>query len=495
MGLFTIMGVLILLYLSLRTTGITGFKTPMMSFNLRFRSVAGLETKSKVKLSGVEIGRVEKINIEGRHARVLVRLTYPAEIRKDAVASIKTSGLLGERYLEIEQGSAGSPILKNGDILEKVEESAEIGDLVNRMKGAMDDVKELTSSLKNMAKAMESGQDLAGIMKNINDSTINLAAFIKENREVAHRGMENLAKMSDDMARVSPEISRDMLRMTTLTRELLEQNSHNLTESLKSLRELSDSMGGVLKDNRGNVKEIMDRMAKASSRLDEIIDSINKASQSAANTAQGLERITKKIDTGEGTLGKFMTDSQVYDNLNDTLMGAKKLVGKAEDFGLTVGARSEYQREQKKWKSFFSLKLSPNPDKFYLVEATEDLRRKDITTSRNTLNSLLYSIMIGKRFSDVTLRGGVIESSAGAGVDFHLLNDNLTATAEVYNLSGYDSDAPHAQVKARLKWDFHKYMYLYAGGDELLNPRYKSFFAGGGIMFDDSDLKLALSLR
>ncbi|MDH4184293.1 MAG: MlaD family protein [Nitrospinota bacterium] len=495
-GFFTIFAIVALLYLSMRTMGISSFTTEKApTFNLKFRSVAGLESRSKVKLSGVEVGQVEKVLLEGRYARVYVRMTFPAEIRKDAIATIKTSGLLGEKYIEIEQGTTSFPILADGETLQNVEESAEITDLINKMKGSMDDIRVLTTSLKNLAKTMEGEQDLTSIMKNMNETTLNLSAFIKENREMVHTSMDSLTRIATDFAKVSPEITQDMARMSSLTRQILEKNQENLTESLVSLKELSDSMSGVLTDNRQNVKQIMDRMAQASARLDEIIDSINKASESAANTAKGLEKITMRIDSGEGTVGKFMTDSRVYDNLNDTLASAKSLVTQAEDFGMMVGARSEYQNDQEKWKTFFTLKLSPSPDKFYLAEVSEDLRRTDLTSSRNTLNSLLYTAMIGKRFSGVTLRGGLIESAAGAAVDLHLWDDNLTATAEVFNLSGYNADAPKAQVKAWMKWDFHKYMFLYAGGDELLNEKYKTWFAGGGILFDDKDLKLALSLR
>ncbi|MDH5509709.1 MAG: MlaD family protein [Nitrospinota bacterium] len=495
-GFFTLFAIVALLYLSMRTSGINSFSTENLPlYNIRFKSVAGLELRSKVKLSGVEIGQVEKILLEDRMARIVVRLMFPTDIRKDAMATIKTSGLLGEKYIEIEQGTPDQPYLKSGDYLERVEESAEISDLVNKMKGAMDDIRVLTTSLKNLAQTMEGEQDLASIMRNVNDSTLNLSSFIQENREIVHKSMEGLSQISDDFAKITPELTRNMVRMSNISRELLEANKQNLTDSLTSVRELSDSLGAVLNDNRSNIKDVMSAMAKASDRLDEIIDSIGQASQSAASTAKGLESITKKIETGDGTIGMLMTDTEVYDNLNDALAGAKDLVGQAEDFGMFVGARSEYQADLETWKSFFTLRLSPTPDKFYLVEVTEDMRRTDLDYSRNTLNSLLYTAMIGKRFSDITLRGGVIESAAGAAIDLHLLNDNLTATAEAFNLSGYNDEAKSPQIKAWIRWNLHKYIYLYAGGDELLNKRYKTYFAGGGILFDDDDLKLALSLR
>ncbi|MDH5678242.1 MAG: MlaD family protein [Nitrospinota bacterium] len=494
-GFFTILAVVILLYMSFRTAGVSFTTTKFPMFTVKFKSVSGLERKSKVKLSGVEIGQVENVLLEDQHALVVVRLSMPAEIRRNSTATIKTSGLLGEKYVEIVQGISEAPLLEDGENLEQVVEAAEISDLVNKMGGAMDDIRVLTTSLKNLAQTMEGEQDLASIMRNVNESTLNLSAFIQENREIVHKSMVGLSQISEDFARISPQLTSDMQEFATLSKELLEKNNQGITDSLTSLRRLSDTMNGVLTDNRVNIKDLIASMTQASTRMDEVIDALKQASQSTANTAQGLESITSKIESGQGSIGKLMTETEVYDNLNDALKGARDLVGKAEDFGMLIGARTEYQSDLDTWKSFFTLKINPTPDKFYLVEVTEDLRRTDLDYSRNTLNSLLYTAMIGKRFSDITLRAGLIESATGAAIDIHLLNDNFTATAEAFNLSGYNAEAENAQIKAWLKWDFHKYMYLYAGADELLNERYRTYFAGGGILFDDKDLMLALSLR
>jgi len=67
-------------------------------------------------------------------------------------------------------------------------------------------------------------------------------------------------------------------------------------------------------------------------------------------------------------------------------------------------------------------------------------------------------------------------------------------STDVFNLSGYNNAADNPQIKAQLRWNFQKYLYLYLGGDELLNDSYRTFFLGGGILFDEEDLKMALGL-
>jgi phospholipid/cholesterol/gamma-HCH transport system substrate-binding protein len=486
-GLLTIFAGFALLYLSFKTAGMTIFQRgEAMSFTIYFNSVAGIEERAKVKLSGVEIGYISNIDLaDNSKAKITVSLTRVADIRTDARATIRTAGLLGERYIELVQGKLTSPLLKNGETLTRAEDVAEISEMMGKLSDAMDDIKAITKSLRNTLATAEGEESLKNILKNIDMASANLEAILDENRVTLKNTISNFSTISQSFAKSAPELAENLDRMASGLRGIIEDNRANLTTGIANIKDISAEFGGMLKENRENLKTTMDNVARASEKMDSLISSVKNASSS-------IESVASKVEKGEGTVGKLMTDEAVYDNLNSTLVGAKKFLTKAEEITLLVGIRGERQTENSLTKSFVSLKMQPREDKYYLLEVAEDMRRQDLSTTRNTINSLLFTVLMAKRFSDLTVRAGLIESSAGGGLDYHMFGDSVMASVELFNLSGYDRIAQSSQLKAQLRWNAHKYVYVYVGGDELLNEKYRSALFGGGIMFDENDLKLAL---
>lgn len=64
----------------------------------------------------------------------------------------------------------------------------------------------------------------------------------------------------------------------------------------------------------------------------------------------------------------------------------------------------------------------------------------------------------------------------------------------MFNLSGYDLNAENPQVKLIGRYYIQKYLYIYVGGDEMLNEYYRTYLAGIGLMVDEEDFKFLLSL-
>jgi len=489
-GLLTLATAAALIYLSVKTAGISFFGGPgEFSFNINFRSVSGVELRSKVKLSGVEIGYIEDIVLNEDHASIKARLTRKAGIRKNALATIRTSGLLGEKYIEIVQGTKDQPFIKQGETLRRVQEPTDVSDIVNKVGEAIEDVRSVTSSLKNVFGTLEGEKSLKNILKNIDEASANMKAILAENRKSLKITLDNFSVISEAFSKNAPTMAANLEKISSGLREIIERNKDNLTDGIANIKELTTNFNDMLKENRKNLKITFDNMATASAKIDDVMVSIKKVSGS-------VEKVTSKIERGEGTIGKLVNDEEVYDNLNKTLSGAGKFIGKAEELRISLGLRGEWQSQMDEGKSFFSLKIEPREDRYYLLELSEDIRRDDDPAiTRNTLNSLLYTITMAKRISDITLRAGLIESSAGAGVDLYMFGDKLMASVEAFNLTGYDNNTDNAQIKAQLRWNAQKYVYFYLGGDELLNEYYRTFLFGGGIMFDENVLKMAAGMR
>jgi len=106
----------------------------------RFSKVTGLRSGSLVNMLGLEIGRVGKLSIDQdkQQAVVELRIQKGIKIYDDAIASIKTEGIIGDRYVSIDAGGGG-PLLKAGDAISETEAPADLMDLVSKY--AFGDVK------------------------------------------------------------------------------------------------------------------------------------------------------------------------------------------------------------------------------------------------------------------------------------------------------------------------------------------------------------------
>jgi phospholipid/cholesterol/gamma-HCH transport system substrate-binding protein len=117
-GLFIIAGILCLGYLSAKLGKMEVWRGEGYDLYALFSEVGGLKSGASVEIAGVEIGRVKNITLDHYQARVVIDLSENIKIQEDAIASIKTKGLIGERYIEITPGGSEKIIGPGGRIRE-----------------------------------------------------------------------------------------------------------------------------------------------------------------------------------------------------------------------------------------------------------------------------------------------------------------------------------------------------------------------------------------
>jgi phospholipid/cholesterol/gamma-HCH transport system substrate-binding protein len=96
-----------------------------------FPSVGGLKAGSTIEIAGVEVGRVDRILLHDYQARVYMVIQPQIKLQEDSIASIKTKGLIGERYVRISPGGSEKLIPPNGRIRE-VEPPVDIEELLSK---------------------------------------------------------------------------------------------------------------------------------------------------------------------------------------------------------------------------------------------------------------------------------------------------------------------------------------------------------------------------
>ena len=130
-GLFLVLGVLALGYLSIRLGRVSFMGGTGYLVTADFPSVGGLKAGSGVEIAGVLIGRVETIGLADYQARVVLRLNSGVKLQDDSIASIKTKGLIGEKYIRISPGGSDKIIPPNGRIRE-VEAPVDLEELISK---------------------------------------------------------------------------------------------------------------------------------------------------------------------------------------------------------------------------------------------------------------------------------------------------------------------------------------------------------------------------
>jgi phospholipid/cholesterol/gamma-HCH transport system substrate-binding protein len=463
-GLFVCIGLVILVYMSLRVGGMKFGVEKGYTLTALVASAEGLDEAASVRVAGVEVGRIEDIELYNNKARLILHMFPDSIIGRDFTASLKTKGLLGEKYLNLSPGELGSPPLKDGEEITNVIKYANIEELVTIIAGVGRDVKEVSSSLKNVLGGEEGSGTLKSIVENIEEITFRINDLVADNDEELSMALANFAEFSDSMKGVSESLS-----------DVIEQNRGKLSESITSLR-------------------------AASAKFEDSMTALSEIKPKLERTATSLENITAKLDSGKGTLGKLINDDTTHKKINKTLTGINRFIEKTESFRMYVGYRAEYLIDNKNAKSYLSLRIQPKKDKYYLIEVVDDPQGlRDTKTVEvggvstkivTTKEKIKISAQIAKRFKNVVLRGGLIESSGGAGIDYFALNDDLKLTFEAFD---FDEDRdPH--LKAGITYLFAKYFYVTFGYDDIISDMgLESAYVGLGFHFEDDDIKYLLS--
>ncbi|MBI5015239.1 MAG: MCE family protein [Deltaproteobacteria bacterium] len=558
-GLLVLAGLLILVYMALRV-GKLGFG-PQGGYTLYLRldNASGLNKDGEVLVAGIPVGQIDEIRLEGKRALLVLHIRDGVQLPRDSTASVRTHGVLGERFVEVVPG-ASPEFLRDGDVLNAGPPPGDLDRLVARLTDISKDVKQVTERLANVFGTPQGEQNLRDIVAGLRDTATGLRDVVAANRQALKETIANLRALtaefremlaanrqniddtlasarsfSQTLAERTPRIADSLEKLTGDLDQVVTENRDDLRQTLTNLRESTAKLSGTidaaqelliaarspqgtlgrlmtddslyrdLRSAAGELNAVLGRMDKGEGTLGKLLsdDSLyTELEGSAAN----LKSIAEKIDKGEGTLGKLVNDKSVHDNLNSTLTGITEFVSGGNRLQFEVGFESDYLAALGKSKSSFNVDVRPRQDRFYRFSLVNDPRGKESTETLEIKNEITgqmekvkktktedkfkVSAQVAKRFSFLTLRGGLIESSGGAGADLSFWDDRLKLTLDAFDFARNDG-GPHVTLGAR--WDFLQHFYVTGGLDDFLYSKRSDVFVGAGVRFLDDDLKYILS--
>ncbi len=365
-GVFILMGVVALLGMVYLLGARARLFEARYTIHADFTEVGGLAEGATVRLAGVQIGRVEAVNLPpqpGGKVRVDMTITKQIadRIRRDSIARIETQGLLGDKIVEITVGSPQAPVVAAGEVIGS-RDPFDIGQVMNESSRIVKSVGALAESLRetavvlNQSKIIEEAATTVKSARQLTERVGRVIDQVEKGPGLAHTLLYEepvaLKRVNDLIAAtqaVLDRVERGEGAAGVLTSPQSTAAAKRLVAAMDRIGQIADRPAGdegllpgllfdpryksVLDDLRvvaHNFRDVSDRLAGGKGTLGSLIkdepgdDGIRKASQDLQAALANLKSITEKIDEGEGTVGALIADPSVYEGLVSILGGAQR---------------------------------------------------------------------------------------------------------------------------------------------------------------------------
>jgi phospholipid/cholesterol/gamma-HCH transport system substrate-binding protein len=300
-GLFTLISLLIALYMVFRTGDLRLERQPGYKVLVDFTDVAGLDIGDTVRVAGVEVGKVEAIRLEKNVGRVTISIDHRVPLYEDASAQVETYGLLGDRYISVDPGHSKLPRVAPGGEIQSAISPEALDALFGKLSEVASDIKTVTETLKNVLGGEEGELALREILENSRDLSKELVETVRQNQ--------------DDFRQITKQVSqltREMQGMVAENREAVNRTFATMPETAENVREITADARQLFHDHYEDISETLTNLRAASLQLEASL--------------KAIEQISGQIREGEGTLGKLVQDDSLYVEARSTLREMRNLI-------------------------------------------------------------------------------------------------------------------------------------------------------------------------
>ncbi len=309
-------------------------------YRVRFATVTGLQAHNPVKLSGVHVGRVERIVLPedpGEHLLVVhiaVDKRFGGRVRTDSRARIKTLGLLGDKYVEITSGSPEAAEIPDGGEIPAAEPT-DVDKLIATGEDVVEQIVAISYSLAALLQRLERGEGVLGqLMSPLDPDQPSVPEKIYATVESVERLTEAFESGRGPLAR---------LVFDEQMGERLAQSVDRLEAILAQAEEGEGLMPALLTDTelRAKIETLAENLTATTADLAELTRSLEDGEgllprlvfdeEYGRETAHELREllvelraVAAKLNAGEGTAGRLIEDPQVYEAIHDVIVGVNE---------------------------------------------------------------------------------------------------------------------------------------------------------------------------
>lgn len=334
-------------------------------FKVLFSQSGDLATGAAVRISGIKIGKVKKLDFvpDGEEnpktkKRQVILVTLSIEerarklIRHDSTFYITARGVLGEKYVGVTSGSEGSVEIKEGEkifgqdppqtdlvvakLMDFVDDIATMlkkdGHLIRRILTKGGDMLEVADSIlrenrgevKNIIGKVGGAIDkvvaLADDAKPILGDVRGLIAATK--KHLGERGrvgviLRNIEALTNRINREAPELIADVKGIAKKGNTMMDNVGGKLGP-------LADKATALMDDGRGLVGDVRGLIGSEGPKIKKVIDRVLSVAEQAKSVATFIHGIVARIARGEGTIGALLKDDELYDNIREIMRDLKQ---------------------------------------------------------------------------------------------------------------------------------------------------------------------------
>jgi phospholipid/cholesterol/gamma-HCH transport system substrate-binding protein len=302
LGLFVVLAVLAG-WAIIETLGGADFFSHGYHVSAQFETAQDLKPGDRVKMAGVEIGRVESISLTDSKVNVTMKLKPDAVVKTDSKAIIKFTGLMGQNYVALAFGSAAAPKAADGAILESGEQP-DLSAIMAKLDNA-------AAGIQNITKVF-SGDKIDNILGPLTD-------FMKQNSGPLTVTIANVKNLSSQIAAgqgtIGKLIYEDALYGSALT----------------TVSNLQDTAASA-KDALASAKLVINNISAGQGTIGKLITD-ETLYRSTAASMTNLNSILLKVNQGQGTVGKLVNEPDFYKNAKLSMQKLDKAADGLEDQG------------------------------------------------------------------------------------------------------------------------------------------------------------------
>jgi phospholipid/cholesterol/gamma-HCH transport system substrate-binding protein len=324
-------------------------------------------------------------------------------------------------------------------------------------------------------------------------------------------GVEDSASLDKVLADAG-KVAKSLVIVADNLRDATEGDpSKPLGKILKNIESLSGDLADIVRDKKGEVREIIDNVHSITENLDEVFgdDSENGFKQTAKrvmarldNSMKNIDEISTRINEGKGTIGKLINDEEMVDSLDAAVTTYGNLADVFNKTDLSIEANSNYLERINKTRTYFGVRLQPALDRFYelgLVSTPDGPEYEKTTTTvtdgntpvvvnEKTVYENKYKItaLFGKNFYNFGIKAGVIQNTGGVGLEYWALRRQLKVGIDAFDFEDF-------KLRPYIRYNIVKGIYIQGGGEDMTDSANRSFFIGGGVLLTSDDLKALIS--
>ena len=280
-------------------------------------NVQDLKVGDRVKMAGVEIGRVQGIQITNNRVRVMMKVRPTAEVKTDSIATIKFTGLLGQNFVSIDFGTPQGKPLKEDQYVSTAEQAD--------LSAMMQKIDNVASGVENLTKSF-TGFKIDTLVGPLRD-------FISANKDPLTMTISNLQTLSSN---ISAQVEQGH---GTLGKLIQDETLYNT--ALSTVSNLQDTAIEI-KATVADARKLVDQANAGRGTVGKLLTD-DSLFRETTNAMTNLKEILQKVNQGQGTVGKLVNDQEFYKNAKLTLQKLDQATEGLEDqgplsvLGLAVG--------------------------------------------------------------------------------------------------------------------------------------------------------------